>query len=40
MPQNEKNAQDLQDLKISSTSQTNSVSDTHTHTHTAKGFLS
>ena len=32
MPQNEKNAQNLQDLKISSTSQTNSVSDTHTHT--------
>lgn len=30
MPQNEKNAQDLQDLKISSTSQTNSVSGTHT----------
>ena len=25
MPQNEKNAQDLQDLKISTTSQTNSI---------------
>ncbi|MDA3047165.1 acyltransferase [Campylobacter sp. JMF_08 NE1] len=32
MPQNEKNAQNLQDLKISSTSQTNGVSNTHIHT--------
>ena len=43
MPQNEKNAQNLQDLKISTTSQSHGISDTHTHTHThrtAKGFLS
>ncbi|MDA3053845.1 MULTISPECIES: hypothetical protein [unclassified Campylobacter] len=38
MPQNEKNAQNLQDLKISTTSQSHGVSDTHTHTH-RKGFF-